>query len=165
MTQTPLRLVFDRGPLSAQPHAIDVPSSTTTLHIHLHLGSAGADQGPLPVVDRRPIQASGRSGRRLTRPLLLGVAAVAMVVGAYDFGARIGEGHARATLARIQAGPSDPSRLALDAAQPQKAGVAAPVSSELPPSIRQQLAQPPTVTVPPGTANPVGSPDPFGLQH
>ncbi len=161
MTQTPLRLVFDRGDLLTHSQAIDVPSSTSNLHIHLHLGAEAQPQVPVGVEDQRLGQDRGRSGRRLAWPVLLGVAGVAIVVGAYDLGARIGEGHARA-LATSQAGTAGLNTLAPGVMQQR---VAPPSPSELPPNIRQQLAQPPTIIAPPGATAPAGGPDPFGLQH
>lgn len=158
MTQTPLRLVFDQGERSA-PHAIEVPSSTTILHIHLHLGAEAQPQAYL--ANQRLGQDRGRSGRRLAWPVLLGVAGVAIVVGAYDLGAQFGEGHARA-LATSQAGTAGLSTLIPGVMQQR---VAPPSPSELPANIRQQLAQPPTITVPPGVMAPAGSPDPFGLRR
>ena len=162
MTQTPLRLVFDRGDLLAHPQAIEVPSNTSNLHIHLHLGSEAQHPTPLPVAIQGPARPQERSGKRLAWPTLLGVTGVAIVVGAYDLGARIGEGHARA-LAMAQAEGSGLNALAPGIMQQRAATASLP--NELPPNIRQQLAQPPTIVAPPGTAAPAGGHDPFGLQH
>ncbi len=160
MTRTPLRLVFDQGD-GFVPQAIDVPRSTTDLHIHLHLGAEAQPQAPLVVADQQPNRDKGRSGTRLAWSVLFGVAGVAIVVGAYDLGARTAEGHARA-LAASQVEGAGLNGLAPGVTQ-QRAALPSP--SELPPSIRQQLAQPPTITAPPGVRAPAGSPDPFGLQR
>lgn len=161
MTQIPLHLVLDRGDLSTHPQIIDVSSNMSNLHIHLHLGAEMQPQAPVRVEDQRLRQDSGPPGRRLAWPVLLGVAGVAIVAGAYDLGAGIGEGRARA-LAPSQAGTGSLNRPIPGFVQPH---AALPLPNELPPNIRQELALPPTIIVPPGTANPHGTPDPFGLQH
>jgi hypothetical protein len=160
MTPTPLRLVFDQGDRFVSP-AIDVPRSTTDLHIHLHLGAEAPHQAPLVVADQQQSRGKGRSGIRLAGSVLLGVAGVGIVVGAYDFGARTADRRQRALTASQIEGAS-PSGLAPGVTQQH---AALPSPSELPPGIRQQLALPPTVTAPPGTVHAPGTPDPFGLQR
>ena len=160
MTRTPLRLVFDQGDRFV-PQAIDMPRSTTDLHIHLHLGAEPLPQAPLVVADQQQSRGKGRPEIRLARYVLLGVAGIGVVFGAYDLCARTADRHARA-LSASQVEGASPSGLAPGATQ-QRAAL--PSSGELPPNIRQQLAQPPTITAPPGMVHSPGTPDPFGLQR
>jgi hypothetical protein len=143
MTQNPLRLVVDHGDDTA-PDAIDLrPGAGAALHIHLHMASQDAQLLSTTAVLTPETRERGRSGRGVTRPLLLGVAGVLVAVVAFDLGAHSGAGHAAAlAAARTRAAPG-----------------------ELPASVQQQLARRPTVTPPPGAATSAESADPFGLQH
>jgi hypothetical protein len=152
MTQRPFCLVFDPG-VTTDPAALDPPVEAA-VHVHLHVGGS-SDIVPPPAATAVPptSEATGRSGRGLKRPLLLGVAGVIVAVAAFDLGARSGEGHARAIAAgRTSFGA--PASLAT-----------LPLSSDLPASVQQQLAQRPVVTRPTGADEPAGAPDPFGLQR
>ena len=146
MTQPPLRLVFDRGE-HVPPMAIDLPSpGGGGLQIHLHFGSTARPEPLDASTPAPPAVTQGQPGRRWRRSLALGAASLIIALVAYDLGARWGEGHTRAV-----------------AMLPQRWDP--PVSpNQLPTSLRQQLAQPPTVTPPPEVRAPNAA-DPFGFQH
>jgi hypothetical protein len=156
MTDNPLRLVVDHETMSTR--SVDLPpAGPGGLHIHLHVGAPDQRQqhfAPGPDADEK-----GRSGRGYRRPLLLGVAGILIALVAFDLGARSGEGHARA-LAAARTNAEGLASLAPGAQQQQLNS-----PGDLPAVMRQQLAQQPTITPPPGTAATAGMPDPFGLQH
>ncbi len=145
MTQPPLRLVFDQGK-HVPPMAMDLPPGNAALHIHLHLATT-ARQEPLEALMPPAAAVQGRTTKRRWRPFMLWAAGVVAATVAFDLGARWGEGHARA-IAVLQAPPPLPA-----------------YPSELPANLRQQLAQPPTVTPPPERGRVPNAADPFGLQH
>jgi hypothetical protein len=158
MTRSPLRLVFDQGD-DTRTAALELPpTGSEALHIHLHVGPSERLR-PSPAAVAPADADTQKKGHR--RPLLLGAAGIAIAVVAFDLGARSGEGHARA-LAASQASITGLASLA--SALPSPA-IASTSSSELPASVRQQLAQQPTVTAAPGVPAAAGAPDPFGLQH
>jgi hypothetical protein len=157
MTDHPFRLVVNRADPS-EPATINVPApGPAGLHIHLHIGATAPNVAAVPPVTTKKPLAAGRSGKRRWRSWLMGAAGVVIAVVAFDFGARSGEGHARELAAQ-----ADASNLtARLSGQPLSA---APAPGELPPAVRQQLAQPPTITPPPSTSQQsAGSPSPFGL--
>ncbi|MEA2790276.1 MAG: hypothetical protein QOG73_2682 [Acetobacteraceae bacterium] len=158
MTRSPLRLVFDQGD-DTRTAALELPpTGSEGLHIHLHVGPSERLRPSPAAVAPADADTKGK-GRR--RPLLLGVAGIVIAVVAFDLGARSGEGHARA-LAASQASVTGLPSLASALPSPATASTS---SSELPASVRQQLAQQPTVTAAPGVPAAAGAPDPFGLQH
>lgn len=157
MTQIPLRLVVDHGDDNA-PDVIDLrPASGAALHIHLHMASQDP-RLPAPTA-AVAAESSGRerSGRGVTRPLLLGAAGVLIALVAFDFGAHSGADHAEA----LAAARASAAGLA---SSPAPQAYAAP--GELPASVQQQLAQRPVVT-PPADADTQANAgaNPFGLQH
>jgi hypothetical protein len=158
MTRSPLRLVFDQGD-DTRTAALELPpTGSEGLHIHLYVGPSDRPRpGP---AGEAPAEVETR-GRGRRRPLLLGVAGLVIALVAFDLGARSGEGHARA-LAASQASVMGLPSLASALPSPATASTS---SNELPASVRQQLAQPPTVTAPSGVPAAAGAPDPFGLQH
>ena len=85
---------------------------------------------------------------------MLGAAALLIAGSAFEFGARTGEGHARA-----MASVGDPSAAVASLASMPAALAAA---GEMPPALRQQLSQPPVVTPPTGN-DPAGATHAFGL--
>jgi hypothetical protein len=152
MTHHPLRLVVDH-PDQSTSDGIEFQSPRATgIHVHFHLAAA-APIATVPAVASAG-NVEGRSGKGRWKPWLIAAAGVAIAVGAFDFGARSGEGHARSAVALANAHNLAASR----SGQP-----AASVPGDLPPSVRQLLAQPPTVTQPVGPSpSPTGA-SPFGL--
>ena len=152
MTRPPLRLVLDAGDHPI-PATLELPPGAADIHVHLHIGAPDRHEPP-------PAAAvQGRSEPGYWRLLLLGGACAAIGIVAFDMGARTGEGHALALavprgsasgLASLLPGPKGPP--------------AQPASSELPASVRQQLAQRPTIIPPlPATQQPPDGSNPFGL--
>ena len=153
MTRSPLRLVLDQGEDTAAT-AMKLPSvGPADLHIHLHLGVGGHE----PQEMRSAVEAKGRTGRGPWRPVLLGAAGVLIAFVAFDVGARTGEGHARA----LAASRSSAAGLASLMPGPQRPSEPPASPNEMPAAVRQQLAQPPTITPPP--VEPSAAPNPFGL--
>lgn len=139
MTQHPLRLVADHAGRST-PASVELPpSGAAAFQLHLHIGALAPD-GVVPT-SATPAQpaAGGHAGKGRWRPWFLGTAGVVLAVVAFDLGARSGEGHARAIAAQ-----ANTNGLAARLSS-QQALLAAP-TAEIPLAIRQQLAQPPTVT-------------------
>jgi hypothetical protein len=158
MTRSPLRLVFDQGD-DTRTAALELPpTGSEGLHIHLHVGPSERLRSS-PAAEAPADADTKGKGRR--RPLLLGVAGIVIAVVAFDLGARSGEGHAGA-LAASQDRVKGLASLAPVLPSPATSSTS---SSELPASVRQQLAQQPTVTAAPGVPAAAGAPDPFGLQH
>lgn len=146
MTHPPLRLVFDNGEY-VPPVAIELPSPRGDgLQIHLHFGLSARPEPLAASTPAPPAVAQGQPERSWRRSLVLGAASLVIALVAYDLGARWGEGHTRAveTSPRPWAPP--------------------PFPNQLPTSLRQQLAQPPTVTPPPDIRAPNAA-DPFGFQR
>jgi hypothetical protein len=160
MTQSPLRLVVDHGDDTAPAGFEFRPASGAALHIHLHMASPDAQLPSTTPALAPETRGRGRSGSGVTRPLLLGVAGVLVAVGAFDLGARSGAGHAEALAA---ARTSAAGLASLAAVPPGPQSAAAP--GELPASVQLQLAQRPTVTLPPGAKPSGGGTDAFGLQR
>jgi hypothetical protein len=160
MTRPALRLVLDQEK-DTDARTADWPSAETTgLHIHLHIGTP--DQQNARPTETSPPAASaiqGTSGRSVLRPIMLGVAGVFIVLVAFEVGARSGEGHARA----IASSPTNTAALA--SIIPGLQSLPSASANEMPAALRQQLAQPPTVTAPPGPAVSAGAQDAFGLQR
>jgi hypothetical protein len=149
MTQQPLRLIVDRHDQSTTD-SIEVQSTVAAgIHIHLHLGGVAPIATPPAAISAA--DAEGRSGKGRRRPWLIAVCGLAIATGAFEFGARSGEGHARSAAAIANAG-----NLAATMSGPPAGGA----PGDLPPSVRQLLAQPPTIT--PSAASAAGS-SPFGL--
>jgi hypothetical protein len=152
MTHQPLRFVVNR-PDQSSTEDIELHSpGTGGMHIHLHLGGAAPIATP-PAISLTPT-AEGRLGKGRWKPWLIAGAGVAIAILSFDFGARSGEGHARSAMALANA-----SNLA--AGLSSQPGGGAP--GDLPPSVRELLAQKPTVTPPTPPAQPAAGASPFGL--
>jgi hypothetical protein len=159
MSQHPLRLVVDQFD-DAAPAAIELQTvAGAALHIHLHMSSRHGSISP-PAAVLAPEKASGRSGRGVIRPLLVGVAGVLIAVVAFDLGGRSAEGHAQALAASRARAEGLASLAAPPPLQPAQAAPVDPLAS-----VQQQLAQRPTVTPSPGAAPSSEGSDLFGLQH
>ncbi len=151
MTRPPLRLVLDQGEDTAAT-AMELPSAgSADLHVHLHIGT------PEPQELRSAGEAKGRPEKGRWQPALLGGAGVLIALVAFDVGARSGEGHARA----LAASRSNVAGLASPMPGPERPLEAPASPNEMPAPVRQQLAQPPTITPPPNA--PGGAANPFGL--
>jgi hypothetical protein len=159
MSQYPLRLVLDQRDDSA-PAAIELQTvAGTALHIHLHIPSHDGHPSSPPAVSAPESKARGRSGGKVIRPLLVGVAGVLITVVAFDLGGRSAESHAQA-LAANRASAEGLASLAAPPVQPIHAAPVDPLAS-----VQQQLAQRPTMTPSPGAAPSAGASDLFGLQR
>ncbi len=160
MTRPALRLVLEEEkPTDAT--AVDWPSSETAgLHIHLHVGTP-APQNARPTETSPPAASAiqEQSGKSVLRPIMLGVAGVLFLFVAFEVGARSGEGHARALAS------SQTNTAALASILPRLQSLPPASANEMPAALRQQLAQPPTITAPPGPPVPAGAHNPFGLQQ
>jgi hypothetical protein len=139
MTHSPLRLVIGHAGQNLS-EVIEIPD-TPALHLHLYLGMASHPVGPAAT-------AQGQPAKPLWRPFLIGAVSLVMALLAFDLGAHLGAGHARA-----EAGEQAiANRLPLP-----------PIPAELPQAMRERLAQPPTITPPPGSPPDASTPNPFGL--
>jgi hypothetical protein len=158
MTQR-LRLVLGAAHTDA-PSDIELPpAGPAGLHIHLHLGPPAAYPA-VEIPPSAPAPEPARSGRRIWRPVLTGLAGVLIAVVFFDLGARSGQGHAEA----IAAAQLHNANMLARATAPQAALPNLPDPNAMPPAVTQQLAQPPTVTPPPGAPAQPGASNPFGLQ-
>jgi hypothetical protein len=102
MTNQPLRLVVDRHDQSTTD-SIEVQSTVAAgIHIHLHLGGMAPIATPPAAISAA--NAEGRSGKGRRRPWLIAVCGLAIATGAFEFGARSGEGHARSAATIANAG-------------------------------------------------------------
>ncbi len=160
MTGNPLRLVVDHSDNTTLPAIELQPSAGGGLHIHLHMPSREGQLSSPAAVSTPKSGGSGRSGRGVARPLLIGVAGVLVAVVAFDLGARSAAGHAQALAA---------ARMSSQGIGPSMAPPPMPQADGAPnqplASIPQQLAQRPIVTPPADTDPQARAPNPFGLQN
>ncbi len=155
---SPLRLVIDRGDRSV-PALVDLPPPEgSAVHLHIHVSGDGVratpearNADPLP-----PRKSEGGRGR----PLLLACVGLLIAAAAFDAGVRSGRSAPRAVNPASASGVAAPGQGPTESLAPQATQDPLPV-------IRQQLAQPPTITNPnpPGATPGAASNDPFGLQH
>jgi hypothetical protein len=152
MSGPQLRLAFSEFDHEVPAGPEVTRTGASGLHIHLHLGAplhASASVAPQPGPASESV-----GGNRHWRLLLLGAAALLIAGSAFEFGARTGEGHARAVASVGDPGAAPASLASMPAA------LAA--AGEMPPALRQQLSQPPVVTPPAGN-DPAGATHAFGL--
>ena len=173
MSNPRLSLVVGGDPVlgGADPSGAAAPDGSLHLHIHvdreIHLDREGRLDGDAVARDA----GDGRPGKGYARPVLLGCGVVALTVVSFyagqhgrpaaSGGAMPAAAIAAAPAARLPFGPATAPVLPGSAAE------------ALPPALRAQLAAPPTVIPPPGSASrsatataPAGPPrvrNPFGL--
>lgn len=124
--------------------SIDVPAAGAgAVHLHLHIGTT---RRPVETDSPPAIMGTAKIRRGPWRPILILAAGCAVAFVAFDLGARSDANQAYGTTPPM---PSVPPTFLVPPPTPSPA--VAP-SGDLPAALRTQLAQPPSVTLPPGAS-------------